>query len=85
MRYGLCVLLLLAACGGKDVIAPPMPRPAPVEDPSRVVWNAEPGGVRLSIETTSDLNTQDGLPLALSLCVFQLDKTDRFDDLAQTP
>jgi type VI secretion system VasD/TssJ family lipoprotein len=78
-------LLLLAACGGKDAVAPPMPKPAPVEDPSRVVWNAEPGGVRLSIETTPDLNVQDGVPLALSLCVFQLDKTDKFDDLAQTP
>jgi type VI secretion system VasD/TssJ family lipoprotein len=78
-------LLLLAACGGKDAVAPPMPKPAPAEDPSRVVWNAEPGGVRLSIETTPDLNAQDGAPLSLSLCVFQLDKTDKFDDLAQTP
>jgi type VI secretion system VasD/TssJ family lipoprotein len=78
-------LLLLAACGGKDAVAPPMPRPAPAEDPSRVVWNAEPGGVRLSIEAAPDLNAQDGTPLALSLCVFQLDKTDKFDDLAQTP
>jgi type VI secretion system VasD/TssJ family lipoprotein len=79
------VLLLLAACGGKDAIAPPMPKPAPAEDPSRVVWNAEPGGVRLSIETTDDLNAQDGASLSLSLCVFQMDKTDKFDDLAQTP
>lgn len=77
--------LLLAACGGKDVIAPPMPKPAPAEDPSRVVWNAEPGGVRLSIETTPDLNARDGVSLALSLCVFQLDKSDKFNDLAQTP
>jgi type VI secretion system VasD/TssJ family lipoprotein len=79
------VFLLLAACGGKDAVAPPMPKPRPAEDPSRVVWQAEPGGVRLSIEAAPDLNTQDGLPLALSLCVFQLDKTDKFDDLAQTP
>jgi type VI secretion system VasD/TssJ family lipoprotein len=62
-----------------------MPKPAPAEDPSRVVWNAEPGGVHLTIETTPDLNAQDGAPLSLSLCVFQVDKTDKFDDLAQTP
>jgi predicted component of type VI protein secretion system len=61
-----------------------MPKPAPAEDPSRVVWNAEPGGVRLSIEATADLNTQDGAPLSLSLCVFQVDRTDKFDDLART-
>ncbi|MDR0379223.1 MAG: type VI secretion system lipoprotein TssJ [Candidatus Accumulibacter sp.] len=79
------LLLLAAACGGKNAVAPPMPEPAPVEDPSRVVWQAAPGGLRLDIEAASDLNTQDGMPLALSLCVFQLDKTDKFDDLVKTP
>ncbi|MDR2788815.1 MAG: type VI secretion system lipoprotein TssJ [Candidatus Accumulibacter sp.] len=79
------MLLLVAACGGKEAIAPPMPRPRPAEDPSRVIWQAEPGGVRLSIEAAPDLNARDGLPLSLSLCVFQLDKTGKFDDLAQTP
>jgi type VI secretion system VasD/TssJ family lipoprotein len=75
---------LLAACGGKDAVAPPMPKPQPQTDPSRVVWQAEPGGVHLKIETTPDLNAQDGKPLALSLCVYQLDKADKFNDLSRS-
>jgi type VI secretion system VasD/TssJ family lipoprotein len=76
---------LLASCGGKDVLAPPMPKPRPVADPSQVIWQAEPGGVRLTIEAAPDLNLREETPLSLSLCVFQLDKTEKFDDLAQTP
>jgi type VI secretion system VasD/TssJ family lipoprotein len=74
---------LLAACGGKDAVAPPMPKPQPQTDPAQVIWPAEPGGVRLRIEATPDLNAQDGNPLALSLCVYQLGKADKFDDLAR--
>ncbi|MDR3300678.1 MAG: type VI secretion system lipoprotein TssJ [Candidatus Accumulibacter sp.] len=78
------LLLTLAACGGKSSVAPEMPRPAPAEDPSKVTWNADPGGLRLRIDAASDLNTQDGAPLALSLCVYQIDDAKRFNGLAQS-
>ena len=83
--FVLPALLALTACGGKEPIAPPMPRAAPSADPSRVTWQAQPNGLRLHIEAAPDLNQQDGKPLALSLCVYQLDKSDGFNGIAQTP
>ncbi|MDR1934306.1 MAG: type VI secretion lipoprotein TssJ [Candidatus Accumulibacter sp.] len=76
---------LLAACGGGAGPRPPVvPPPAPVEDPARVSWAATPRGITLNIQTSSDLNEMEGVPLGLSLCVYQVDEINRFTALAQT-
>ncbi|MDR1276666.1 MAG: type VI secretion system lipoprotein TssJ [Candidatus Accumulibacter sp.] len=82
--FAFAFFLALAACGGAGKKAFEMPPPTPSADPSGVVWQTEPKGLRISIEAAPDLNAQDGEPLALSLCVYQLDKTAKFDDLAQS-
>ncbi|GHU06063.1 hypothetical protein FACS1894158_11240 [Betaproteobacteria bacterium] len=76
---------LLAACSGDKATRPPtVPPPAPVEDPSQVVWDAQPGGLNLHLLTKHDLNEMDGTPLGLSLCVYQLADVKRFNALAGT-
>ncbi|MDR2162159.1 MAG: type VI secretion system lipoprotein TssJ [Desulfovibrio sp.] len=80
----LLCLLLLAACGGKDTGAPDIPPPPPATDPTKVIWQADPQGLRLRITTSGDLNKQDGVPLGLSLCLYQLGDKVRFEALAQT-
>lgn len=65
------VCFLLTGCGG----APKNPfntPPAPVEDPAQVTWNMVPGGLRLLIETTEDLNRTADVPLGVTMCVYQL-------------
>ena len=83
-----CLLLLcVAACSasGDPVQAPPAPPPpVAVEDPSKVVWNAEPGGLQVVITSSGDLNLRDNIPLGLTLCLLQMEDKNNFDSLSQT-
>lgn len=63
--------LLLTGCGGSADSAFNKP-PTPKEDPAQVTWNLEPGGIRLLIETTEDLNLTQNVPLGLTMCLYQL-------------
>jgi type VI secretion system VasD/TssJ family lipoprotein len=74
--------ILLAACGGKAVLSPSIPPPLPAKDPAQVSWAALPAGITLTIQTSSDLNEMDGMPLGLSLCVYQLADANHFTALA---
>lgn len=44
----------------------------------------EQGGLRYLIETTEDLNMQKGLPLGLTMCVYQLSEYTTFQNIAAT-
>lgn len=76
--------LLLAGCGGGDGGAFNKP-PSPVDDPSKVTWNQEPGGIRLYIETSDDLNLSKNLPLGLTMCVYQLKDFAELQNTVQAP
>lgn len=76
----LCLVLGLWGCGGRPV-TPPMPKPAPVEDPARISWAFEPQGIRLILAADSQLNALGDNALALSLCVYQLKDQQPFSTI----
>lgn len=70
----------LAACGGGQTFPPP----SPSEDPAQVTWNLEPGGLRYRLAASPDLNLDDGHPLGLTVCVYQLADLEKFQDMASS-
>ena len=81
------LVLLLAACAGGRQEQPPPPAPTPpmaVENPANVVWNAEPGGLYLVITSSNDLNFHENVPLGLTLCLFQMEDKNSFDNLSKS-
>ena len=73
----LCCMLLVSACGKKEP-APPgtMPPPAPAQDPQNVTWNFQKNAISLTIIASNNLNTVQGMPHAVSICLYQTENLD---------
>ncbi len=74
---GLLAGLVLSGCGGTPQPALDVP-PAPTDRPEDVVWSLEKNGLRYRIEAAPDLNLEDGIPLGLTICVYQLKDISAF-------
>jgi type VI secretion system VasD/TssJ family lipoprotein len=72
----------LQGCGGGSA-QPPRPS-AESEDPGNVLWGFADKAVRLNLSASKDLNAYEGRAHSLLICVYQLDKRDAFDPLADT-
>jgi type VI secretion system VasD/TssJ family lipoprotein len=75
----LICLLACSGCGGKAAGPPSAPPPAPAENPGDVAWYTDPKGLRLFINTDSDLNRDSDEALGLTMCVYQLPDTKLFN------
>jgi len=79
--------LALAACGGSKQ-QPPPPKPYEIpqnaENPQTVKWGYMPGALTLNITADAGLNTYEGLPHSVVLCIFQLNEPSVFEEQATT-
>lgn len=73
----------LAACGGKQA-PPPKPYEVPQKaaTPDAVKWSYLPRGLTMELSAAPDLNSYDGYPHNVVLCVFQLSEPSPFKELA---
>ncbi len=79
-RLAAAALLTLA---GLSAFAAPIP-PDAARKPSDVVWNAENGGLKVSITADRDLNFAYGSSLSLTICLYQLSDTAKFAQTASS-
>lgn len=80
---GLC----LSCGGGCSSKPPPVPTSSlitPASSPDTMLWNFAPNALVLHIKAGTDLNFVDEQAHTLKLCMYQLEKTEAFDTLAQT-
>ncbi|MDO5483588.1 MAG: type VI secretion lipoprotein TssJ [Desulfovibrionaceae bacterium] len=56
----------------------------PGTSPDTMLWNFAARALALHLKATPDLNYVDGQAHTLRLCMYQLEKTDTFNDLAST-
>ena len=77
--------LLLWGCGGSKQESPLPPPPLPSEDPAKVTWNQQTGGLTYRIEAVPNLNHEGDKPLGVTLCVYQLDDPSAFQSMAESP
>lgn len=91
LRGGWLWLAVLAAClpllscgGSKQQPPPPKPYEVPqnAESPQAVKWGYMPGALTLNLKADPGLNTYEGLPHNVVLCVFQLSEPSAFEEAA---
>ncbi len=76
-------LLACCLCAGCGSSQPNMyPAPTPSEDPAKVTWNMLPQGLRYYLEAGPALNMDKEHPLGLTVCVYQLADSNKFQALA---
>lgn len=76
-------LLACCLCAGCGSSQPDMyPAPAPSEDPAKVTWNMQPRGLVYHLEAAPTLNMDKEYPLGLTICVYQLADSNKFQALA---
>lgn len=81
----LCFMFSLCACGKKEA-APPgtMPPPTPAENPQSVTWNFQKNAISLTIIASNNLNVVQGIPHAVSICLYQTENPDLLKAKAET-
>ncbi len=79
--------LWLFCAGGCSSTPPPVPAGSlvtPAASPDGMLWNFAPDAIVLHIKAGMDLNFVDEQAHTLKLCMYQLEKTEAFNDLART-
>jgi type VI secretion system VasD/TssJ family lipoprotein len=77
------VLSALAACGGPKPQAPSQ-FTNPATSPTTMQWSFQPKAINLKLVSDPALNTYDGSPHTLVLCVYQLSAPASFQQMAIT-
>lgn len=75
-------LFLLASCSS----TPPAEKQSlKAENPDQILWPFEEKAITIHFQTDKDLNLYDQRPHSLSLCVYQMNNSRKFKELAKTP
>lgn len=54
-----------------------MPKPLPADSPDKVVWQQEPGAIRVILDAADDSNLIDGMGHVTSICIMQMPDADK--------
>lgn len=81
----LCMAVTAACSGGPPPTVPVGSMVTPGSSPDTMLWNFAAKALVLHIKAAPDMNFADAQAHTLRLCVYQLDKTDAFTELAATP
>lgn len=82
LAVGILLAGILAACGGTQPPPKPYEIPQNANSAEAVKWTWMPKGLTLNVTASSELNTFDGYPHNLLLCIYQLSAPAQFNELA---
>lgn len=80
-----CLLAATSGCSGKSPVIPANSTLTPGASPDSMLWNFAAKALVLHLKAAPDMNFDNGQAHTLKLCMYQLEKLDAFNNLAQSP